>query len=137
MDDQGFFDFRHAGRDPISLEPDFVFQEIAAIDPNSPEAVLELCDEYGPVTALGQDPCFYLPARKYPEAYDSYVELSEQTAREKGLHVVPFGVVALHIRVLQALARHWIAHETVEGEALESLFGSDAPPLDSAVPSPA
>ena len=38
---------------------------------------------------------------------------------------------------LVQIARHLIAHETVEGKDLESLFGSEAPPLDSAVPSPA
>ena len=38
---------------------------------------------------------------------------------------------------LVQIARHLIAHETVEGDALEKLFASEAPPLDAAMPAPA
>ena len=38
---------------------------------------------------------------------------------------------------LVQIARHLIAHETVEGPDLQKLFGSEAPPLDGAAPAPA
>ena len=38
---------------------------------------------------------------------------------------------------LVQIARYLIAHETVEGDDLEKLFDSDAPPLEGAVPAPA
>ncbi len=38
---------------------------------------------------------------------------------------------------LVQIARHLITHETVEGEELKKLFGSEAPPIDSPSPVPA
>ncbi len=38
---------------------------------------------------------------------------------------------------LVQIARHLIAHETVEGDDLEKLFSSEAPPLDHTAPAPA
>ncbi len=46
-------------------------------------------------------------------------------------------VLLEHYPKLAQIARHLMAHETVEGPDLDRLFASDAPPLDSAFPTPA
>ena len=46
-------------------------------------------------------------------------------------------VLLEHYPKLAQIARHLMAHETVEGPDLDRLFASDAPPLDGAFPTPA
>lgn len=109
----------------VDLPPDFVFQELLDLKPDTAEDARHISEEWGLASGTGVRSFDYLAGE--PPAL-----VAGQLARwesETGRHLVHPGAVDIHLRTLRRLAGHLLAYLEDRGdEALLAAWESDGGP---------
>ncbi len=126
-----FLTYRAKGA-PKELPDEFVLRELLDIDVDNSAAIIEFTEQWGLLTSLTPgagsqpDPFALLPRHETErgETDRAMRALTDLTARTGAnpYYTVPHAAAALHLRVMRALTRQWIAAQ--QGDDDEAVLGA-------------